>query len=135
MHLKSILIVDDDDVAHLLVKRAAASLGWMAKIDSVFNGREGLEWIRGFCDGLVSRLDMILLDLHMPVMDGFQFLEDFNRMDCLARSSVRVVVLSSSCDTRDQDRIRAMGVRYFIQKPVSRDKLDLIARMAFFDDH
>lgn len=119
----NILVVDDDLVAHLLSERVLTSFSWIDKIYKAFNGREGLQILDNYCRGLLAMPDLILLDLHMPVMDGFQFIEELKKMKCLESQEILTVVLSSSTNPKEIERVKALGVRHHITKPISTDMI------------
>lgn len=131
MKKRNILIVDDDSVSHLLIKKKIASLCWIDRIDSTYNGREAIQLLEAGCNGLARLPDLILLDLNMPVMNGFEFIESFNTMECMRRVPVVIAVLSSSDWPEDKRRVEALGVRHFLSKPLAGETLDLIASMEF----
>ena len=100
----SILLIEDDDVAIEAAKRNLKKNGIEFPIYTAFNGREGLAALRGEGpDGVLPKELIVLLDLNMPVMNGFEFLEAL-RDDPMLRSTV-VFVLSTS--DADADRTRA----------------------------
>lgn len=115
---KNILIVDDDKVEHYLSEKALSSLKWINKISHAFNGKEALFMLDAGCRGVISIPDLILLDLHMPVLDGFSFMEGLQTMDCLKDHSIPIVVVSSSICPKERQRAEALGISGFLQKPI-----------------
>ncbi|MBT1704905.1 response regulator [Chryseosolibacter indicus] len=115
---KDILIVDDDAINQFLCERLMRSMGFAGKIYQAFNGSEALSMLKNYCNGIIEKLDVILLDLHMPVMDGFQFLEAFHALDCQAKSNIAIAFVSSSDDPGDVKRARLLGVNRFYNKPL-----------------
>lgn len=128
---KNILVVDDDSVAHLLSEKVIASFEWINKVHKAFNGKEAIGLMENYCKGLFTIPDLILLDLHMPVMDGFEFIEAFQNMDCLKDNRVVIAVLSSSENPKELERIHSMGIRHIIKKPISLEKFRLLWRNEF----
>ena len=105
-----ILIVEDDADLREMMAQLLTLEGYRAA--AVANGREALEYLRRS-----KAPDLILLDLMMPVMDGFEFRREQERDPLL--SSVPVVVLSAL----DQHRIRDIGANGFLKKPLDLDRL------------
>ena len=71
--------------------------------------------------------DIILLDIRMPIMDGFKFLEEYDKLD-IDKSDTKIVMLSSSINPLDIER--SMNNKYitrFLDKPLTVDKLILLA--------
>ncbi len=111
--LKSILIVDDDADVREMLGQFFAIEGY--SVATAGNGREALDQLR-HADRLA---DLILLDLMMPVMDGWQFRMEQQRDPRLA--SIPVVVLSAVYNARE--RAALLGAVDYMQKPVEFDKL------------
>lgn len=118
---KDILIVDDDSINHFLFEKLIRSMGFKGTIHQAFNGKEALHVLKAYCNGLVQKLDVILLDLHMPVMDGFKFLEAFHALDCHLKTNIAIAFVSSSNDPDDVKKARLMGVERFYGKPLRRE--------------
>lgn len=100
----SILLIEDDDVAIEAAKRNLLRCGVDFPIYTALNGLQGLQWLRGEGPhGHLPRNLVVLLDLNMPVMNGFEFLEAL-RIDPELRSTVVFVLTTSDSDS---DRTRA----------------------------
>ncbi len=103
---RSVLVVEDDPATRDLVQHGLSKEGWTVRLAG--NGREGLELLAG---GIP---DLVLLDLMMPEMDGFQFLEGFRRRP--GCSQVTVVVMTAKILTEaDRQRLRGQ-VAQIIEK-------------------
>ncbi len=110
--LKSILIVDDDADVREMLGQFFAIEGY--SVATAGNGQEALDRLR---EGQLA--DLILLDLMMPVMDGWQFRVEQQRDPRLA--PIPVVVLSAVYNARE--RAAMLGAVDYMQKPVEFDKL------------
>ena len=100
------LVVDDDEGIRTLFKRALDEDGW--SVAEAANGAEALEKVGD------HRPDIILLDLMMPVMDGFDFLIAFReRVDC---ATVPVIVVTAKDLTEDDRKRLAGGVERIVEK-------------------
>jgi CheY-like chemotaxis protein len=109
-----ILVVEDDDAIRGLVSEVLREDGYQVR--EATNGAEALQTVQEGCP------DLIVLDLMMPVMNGWTFLEECRRN--LPCAEVPVVVTSASHDLpRTADRLRAMGVRTCLAKPFDVDGL------------
>lgn len=75
--------------------------------------------------------DIIFLDLDMPIMNGYEFLEEFARIDLPNKNAITIVVLTSSADPRDLDRTKELGIRYYYNKPLSRDEIKKLIGQEF----
>jgi CheY-like chemotaxis protein len=110
-----ILIVEDDSDLREMMEQLLTLEGYTAA--TAANGREALEYLRRS-----GAPDLILLDLMMPVMDGWEFRREQERDPQLA--SVPVVVLSAL----DQQRARDIGANAFLKKPLDFDRLLTLVR-------
>ena len=99
----NILVIDDDDITAELVERALAPTGISYKVIAAPDGQDGLDLLRGKGLACVKRPFLILLDLNMPRMNGFEFLDAVRADPALADSVIFVLSTSSN----DADRARA----------------------------
>jgi CheY-like chemotaxis protein len=97
-----LLVIDDDDVTAEMVMRALRNVQCEFRIVEARDGQEGLEILRGQSDRTIRRPYLILLDLNMPRMNGFEFLEAV-RGDGDLRASV-IFILTTSDSDRDLTR-------------------------------
>ncbi|RNI27377.1 response regulator [Rufibacter immobilis] len=116
-----VLIIDDDEASIFLTKRILKGLGLAEQVHYAGNGKKGLELIGKEADQLIP--DLILLDINMPVMDGFGFLQELGKLGFYDMSGTRIVMLSSTEDPREIERAKSHGVTAFIPKPLTREKL------------
>jgi CheY-like chemotaxis protein len=119
----NVLLVDDDAVCNLICRKILQKTGLVSEIDVAMNGEEALNVFNDCFTGTRSQPDIILLDLNMPVMDGFSFIEAFKKMPLVHKSKTRIIILSSSIDPRDMQKAKAMGVDHYLSKPISEEKL------------
>jgi len=125
----NILLVEDDEVDVMNVKRAFEKAHVVNPLYVAGNGLEALEMLRGTTIPQERRL--VLLDLNMPKMNGIEFLEALRADPAL--SSTSVVVLTTSND--DQDKIDAynLNVAGYLLKPVTFS--NFCERMATLDKY
>ncbi|MEM1360952.1 MAG: response regulator [Pseudomonadota bacterium] len=93
------LIVDDDKVAVMSIQRALKKLRLLNPVEVAVDGQEALDRLRGETEGEIVKPYIILLDLNMPRMDGFEFLEQV-RKDWELQNSV-IFVLTTSDAPKD----------------------------------
>jgi len=120
---KSVLLVDDDEDANFLHSEILKSADFCEKIYEVYNGLEAWEFLtqrRG--DEGYFPPNVIFLDIFMPVMDGFEFLERYQELPQDIQASITLVILSSSMDKRDRERAEAFGdVKSYLTKPLRKE--------------
>jgi CheY-like chemotaxis protein len=95
------MVVDDDDLVHLISKKILSAYACISHVYSAYNGKEAIVLLHRSCEGAIKIPAVVLLDLHMPVMNGFQFMEEVKQMDCLKGSKVVTVMFSSTIDPRE----------------------------------
>jgi CheY-like chemotaxis protein len=120
--MKKVLLVEDDDATVYITQRLLKQSGAEVEPLVAGHGREALDIVREACRGRQC-LELILLDIHMPVMDGFEFLEELQKSTGLGTAAFRIVLLSSSTHYLDVARTKQYPVIGFINKPLTLEKL------------
>ena len=110
---KAILLVEDDLVDAMTVRRALKELRVTNRVEHVENGEEALAYLRDKDNG---RPCIILLDLNMPIMNGIEFLQVVKTDNDLKR--IPVIVLTTSEEQRDVVGSFDLGVAGYMRKPV-----------------
>jgi two-component system chemotaxis response regulator CheY len=107
--LKKVLVVDDSELIHNMYRLMLKKYGG-CEILKAMHGREGLEVLAEHRD-----MDLILLDINMPVMNGLQFLERVKKDPALQR--IPVIIISTEGKEEDTMRGLSMGASGYIVKP------------------
>lgn len=125
-----ILLVEDEDINNYIAARLIQKALPGAKVTACLNGRKAIELLTEIKDDSSKLPDIILLDISMPVMNGWQFLDEYNRrkIDPLGKSAI--FILSSSVYSDDINRSRLYSqVKGFVCKPLNVEKIrELITR-------
>jgi len=132
--LKSILLVDDDEISNLFNKIFIEKLNLDVSVDCVANGSEALDLIVASKDYATMVMPcLLLLDIKMPIMNGWEFLIAFQKqISAETQSEITIVMLTTSED--EGDKIRAMNdpnVKEYIQKPLSEKAITGLIRKYF----
>jgi CheY-like chemotaxis protein len=91
------------------------------------SGKSALEYLKHFENDAENLPSLIFLDINMPIVDGFVFLYEFEKFGEIARNKCKVIILSSSDNKRDIDKIVNNNfVIKFITKPLTEVSLDEI---------
>lgn len=123
--LQKVLLVEDDPIAVMLCTKVIEKTGFAGEIETVFNGRMALDYYQNLLSQsetgeLEDYPELILLDLNMPVMTGWEFLEEFIRNIYPFCPETRVVIISSSIVPEDRKKAGEYSVvRDFLSKPIS----------------
>jgi len=112
-----ILIIEDNDDDVLMIKRGFKKGKIGNNTHRVTNGKEALEFL---LNTDVSEIQLILLDLNMEVMNGFEFLQ--KRAEFEDISKVPVVVLTSSARHEDIEKAYKLGANSYVEKPLNPTK-------------
>jgi CheY-like chemotaxis protein len=124
--IKNLLIVDDDAVSSYLIESTIEDMGIADKVVKAYNGLQALQFLEANFGALNASNQefsslLILLDLNMPVMNGFEFLEQFSTQYASIKDKVAICVLSSSSAPRDLLKARQYNVAGYIAKPLSEE--------------
>lgn len=114
-HSLNILLVDDDEVDVMTVKRAFAKANIVNKVFVATDGIEALQLLRA--DGVPASRRLVLLDLNMPRMNGIEFLREIRSDPAL--QVLTVVVLTTSNEDRDRVEAYQLNVAGYLLKPVT----------------
>jgi CheY-like chemotaxis protein len=120
--MKNVLLVDDDSICNLISTRILEQTGVFNNIHTALNGVQALNLLNDYYAGS-SMPEVILLDLNMPVMDGFGFMEAYNKISLSRKENVKIIIVSTSNDPKDVLRAKEMGATDFIVKPLTEANL------------
>ena len=120
---RNIMLVDDDPIFNLLTSKALERIGFTNDFQTASNGEQALRLINSYYSGTHSLPDVIFLDLNMPIMDGFGFVEAFQRLKTPRRKKTKIVILTSSTDPGDIQRAKELGIEHYLTKPVTEHSL------------
>jgi CheY-like chemotaxis protein len=126
--LKKIILVDDDETSNFLNNLLIRQLNIFEKVEIVKNGKEALHIVNSYQE--IDLPEVILLDINMPVMDGFEFLEEFYKLKKLNSTKTKVIILTSSDSNKDLERAKSFNIAGYINKPLTKEKLEKIFKNA-----
>ena len=122
--IKQLTLVDDDDVFVFLTTKMLEQSKLIELIKIFDNGYDALVFLKENMDNVEVLPDVILLDLSMPIMDGWQFLEEYVKIHPVIGKKITIYICSSSISPDDINRAKAINeVSDFIIKPMTKDKL------------
>jgi CheY-like chemotaxis protein len=126
--LSSVLLVDDDPTTNFLHEQLLLSLGVTDHCLVAENGVDALALLAQSTAPDEGCPALVLLDVHMPVMDGIEFLEAYIQPPS---PPPVVIVLTTSVHARDQARMSNLPVVDWVSKPLTREKVDAILQQHF----
>jgi CheY-like chemotaxis protein len=136
MKNKITYIIDDDQLSVKLVSMLIIKNEFCETINPFFSPQIALDELKKNCRENKNLPDAILLDLNMPVMDGWQFLDEFN--DLSIKKEIPIFIITSSIDPVDIEMSKKYKmVKSYIMKPINAEKLQaaslLIGKKQFPD--
>lgn len=124
---KTFFLVDDDPIYQAVTKKIISKTQCPQTITSFSNGMDALENLKNTSNVAEILPDIILLDLDMPVMDGWDFLENFNRLKNTFQKDILVYIVSSSIAQSDQEKAKTYPtISGYISKPLTREDIKKI---------
>lgn len=119
-----IMLVDDDSISNRIGEKLIERLEIAEIITCVPNGLEAIAYLKA----TNTIPEIIFLDLNMPIMDGYQFLEEFQKLN-LDKAKIDIVILTNSTDGRDLEKIQGFSIRYYVSKPLLDHNLLKVCKM------
>ncbi|WP_223652436.1 response regulator [Hymenobacter psoromatis] len=127
--LSSVLLVDDDSTNNFLNELLFKQLNVTDHLLTAEDGAKALE--------LIAHTDepgepaLILLDVKMPGMGGIAFLEAYRQLPATQRGATVIIMLTTTMDARDLDRLEELSIAGLVSKPLTKEKIDQILQLHF----
>lgn len=127
----SVMLIDDNEIDNLINQKMIESSAICQHILVHTGARSAIEFLRNIekLSGAIADAkklipDIILLDIDMPLMDGFQFLEEFEKLSDTVKNDIKIVMLTSSMNPNDLSRAKkSKFVSKYLNKPLTIDSL------------
>lgn len=137
--LDLILLVDDDETTNYLNHRLLTKMNVAHRVDIVTNGEEALAYLQDACKtangNATSCPDLMFVDIKMPVMDGFEFLDEYQKAMKNMKKNTVVMMLTSSASFYDLERLKKYErVERHVSKPLTEPDVRELLR-EFFPQH
>jgi len=128
MKLNNVFVVDDDKVHHFIIKKLLEKND--VKVNPCFfeNGLDALNDLQANVDNNENLPDIILLDINMPILDGWQFLEEFNEIKKRILKEISIYIVSSSECYFNSDKLeqfKSLIAEYYV-KPMTNEAIQEI---------
>ncbi|WP_158795524.1 response regulator [Pedobacter sp. L105] len=117
-----LLVIDDDDINIFIIKKIVEKTGYETNMTSKTNGQLAIDHLKQFIDKNQNLPDLILIDINMPILNGWEFLDSYANLNI--QKNIDMYMLSSSVYENDIERAKTYkAVKGFISKPLSIDHL------------
>ncbi len=125
--LTRILLIDDDETTNFLNLVLINNLQLAHHVEALTDAEKALKLVEQQCPRQQCP-DLILLDLKMPIFDGFDFLMGYQALPTAKVKKTKVVVLTTSSSPKDIKRLHDLGINQLVNKPLTKEKiLELVA--------
>ncbi|WP_348811396.1 response regulator [Flavobacterium maritimum] len=126
---RNFIVVDDDAVNNLICRKVINHVFPKADVQIFINPETALTYIKSIYSESIGKRTILFLDINMPVLSGWDFLEEFENFDKDIKEQLKIYMLSSSIDQLDKDRAtKNKNVSGYIEKPLNQK---IIAKMLF----
>ncbi len=126
--LKRVMLIDDDDVTLMICKLRLKKSKFCEEVITSENGQEAVQYFEEqlkLAEKDRQIPELIFLDINMPVMNGWDFMEEFEKKYTHIFNNIRIDILSSSVDPKDEDKAAQHPlIMGFIMKPLTNDNLN-----------
>ena len=126
--LELIMCVDDDPITLMLFKKVVNKALFAKEIINAANGEEAIILINTISNTTnLKTPQLIFLDLNMPLMNGWEFLDLFNASNFFNLNNTKVIILTSTIDPEDIKKSKSYSnVIEFLSKPITIEMLDYL---------
>jgi CheY-like chemotaxis protein len=128
--LELILFIDDDAATNFLHNRTADQADCAKKVMTFESAVNALDYLKADESQDYIRPNLIFLDINMPIMNGWEFIEEYDKLDASLKSDFILVMLTTSLNPLDKTRAEALNlISEFQSKPLrSEDLIGLIQK-------
>lgn len=128
MKNKKIWVIDDDPIYQIIVKKIIEKSEMFTEIYSFKNGKDAIDNLYKSSENSESVPDIILLDINMPIMDGWEFMEELGLIKTKFINEIVVYIVSSSIAIEDKNKSKSYeNILGYLSKPINVNDLILIA--------
>lgn len=128
---KTLLLVDDDEIIVYLTQRIISETKLVELMNVFRNGKEAYDYISENRKNPDALPEIIFLDISMPIMNGWEFLDHFHKIKPEVEKSITIYVITSSTSSEDMNRARQISeVHDYLIKPVTKANfIEIISKL------
>lgn len=125
---KAVMLIDDNEIDNLINQKMLEASNLVETIFMHTSAKGALEFLRNMeklSTNGTGIPELIFLDIDMPLMDGFQFLDEFDKLSEYIKNHASIIMLTSSINPQDLSKAKKSNyVKKYINKPLTQDALD-----------
>jgi CheY-like chemotaxis protein len=125
---RSVMLIDDNEIDNLINQKMLEAANIADTILMHTGAKGALEFLKNMeklSSSGVGLPDLIFLDIDMPLMDGFQFLDEFDKLSDYIKNNVSIIMLTSSINPQDLGKARKSSyIKKYINKPLTQEALE-----------
>lgn len=130
---RNVMLIDDSEIDNFINQKMIEGCNFAENVYVHTSSKSALEFLKNFDRNGVFPKELtpgiIFLDINMPIMDGFQFAEEFQKFGKELKDVIKIVFLTTSLNPQDQEKaMKTPGVLKYINKPLTREHLTDIAK-------
>lgn len=129
-----VFLVDDDTATNYLNNLIGEKIDYFKEILIAEDGQQALDLLKTGIEGERSLPDLILLDINMPIMNGWEFLYEYKHLKFEKKSDIKIVMMTTSTNPDDKKRASTINeVSSYKNKPLNVKLLNSIIQELFYD--
>ncbi|NVO32343.1 MULTISPECIES: response regulator [Hymenobacter] len=127
------LLVDDDNTTNYLNSKLLRRMAISDEVLVAVNGQQALDLLHAHCELSTSSAcpALILLDINMPLMNGFEFLRVYAQRPERENPTVVIIMLTTSLNPNDLEQMQGLPIQGYLTKPLTRDKINQVLQEHF----